>query len=224
MMVYTGTPCLAQILAPAPVTYSLLAGSQLIDDCPVCDRVTIPVPMSGTFQLLVVESNPLFVRYQVTNVSFTANSPSGSAYTATGGGTYQQGGEVALQQSMALDLQIGNGFTSSLGLLTNTDQAVLVPWPQIRIGLDQTNGTFVQVYRLDLVAAPALRLVSLNPNLQTGDLRVEWAGETGPVQLEGATYAEGPYLPIGSKLAGGTFLVVGALTNHSQFYFRLRQE
>lgn len=214
----------AQTAPPPPLTYSLLKGSQLTDDCPVCGRPTIMVPMTGTFRLSVLEDNPLFVRYRVTNVSFTAGSPSGANYTVIGGGTYQQGGEVAVQQGMALNVQINNGFISTLGLLTNATQAVSVPWPQIRISLDQTNGTITQVYHLDVVAAPALQFTSLNLDPQTGNLRLEWTGSAGAVRLEGATNAAGPYFPVASNLSGGTIQVAGALTNQTQFYYRLHQE
>jgi len=207
-----------------PVTYSLLAGSQLINDCPVCARPSMPVPMTGTFQLMVLESNSLFTRYQVTNVSFTASSAAGANYRVTGDGTYQQGGEVAIQQSMALSAPIDNGGESTLALMESATEIVSMPWPQIQIGLEQTNGTSFHIYHLDIVAAPALQFTSINPTPQKGGLGLEWTGNAGPVQLEGATNATGPYFPVASNLVGGTFQVSGSLTNQAQWYLRLLQK
>ena len=35
--------------------YQLLEGSTFTDDCPICDRIPIVVPMRGTFQLRLLE-------------------------------------------------------------------------------------------------------------------------------------------------------------------------
>ncbi len=43
-------------------TYTLLSGSDLTDDCLLCDRVSLPIPLRSTFDLLPLESNPLFTR------------------------------------------------------------------------------------------------------------------------------------------------------------------
>src|SRR6185436_10949919 len=78
----------------------------------------------------------------------------GAGYRVTGSGTFQIGGEVALRQEMFLQVQIDNGFTSRLCYFTNTTTAVDRLWPMIDITLEQTNGTFTQVYTLRLAAAP----------------------------------------------------------------------
>src|SRR5437879_1802793 len=64
--------------------YTLVNGSQLTEDCPICDHVTIPVPMRGTFQLRFLGEGPLFANYAVENVSFTAGFPGGRNYKVTG--------------------------------------------------------------------------------------------------------------------------------------------
>ena len=81
----------------ATAAYILLEGSYLVDDCPVCGRPTILQPMRGTFELVLQEENPLFTRYLVRNVSFQAGSSNGWLYKVKGDGSYQIGGEVALQ-------------------------------------------------------------------------------------------------------------------------------
>ena len=68
-----------------PWAYLLLDGSTLTDDCPICGRPTIQEPMRGTFQLRLLESNPLFARlYNVRpeDVLFS-EYPAGNAFKAT---------------------------------------------------------------------------------------------------------------------------------------------
>ena len=135
-------------------TYTLLQDSQLTDDCPICDRFTIVAPLRGKFELQLLEDNPLFSRYAVQNISFTAAAPQGGTYRITGHGTYQVGGEVALVQEMSLEVEIDNGTAKTSCQLTNVTGLVQRPWPMIKIQLNQTNGTPTQVYQLDLAAAP----------------------------------------------------------------------
>src|SRR5690348_14609408 len=83
--------------------YTLVEGSYLVDDCPVCGRPTILLPMRGTFSLALVDQNPLFSTYEVRDISLKAGY-SGWQYTVTGGGFYRIGGEVAVQQEMSLQV------------------------------------------------------------------------------------------------------------------------
>ena len=145
---YVASPANGAVLA-----YTLVEGSYLVDDCPICGRPTILLPMRGTFDLVLLEQNPLFTCYEVRDISFTAGY-SGLRYTVKGGGFYKIGGEVAIQQEMTLQVSIDNGFTNKLCYFTNGFQALDRPWPMININLAQTNGTFTQVYELNLLAAP----------------------------------------------------------------------
>jgi len=137
-----------------PWTYTLINGSQLIDDCPICDRLPIVQPMRGTFQLRLLAENPLFSTYAVENIAFVAGAPPGPQYKVTGHGIYQRGGEVALLQNLFLEVDIANGFTNNLCYFTNALRPVERLWPMLKIGVDQTNGTEVQQYHLDIAAAP----------------------------------------------------------------------
>jgi hypothetical protein len=140
---------------PAQVwNYTLLPGSTLTDDCVNCDRLTIALAMRGTFQLRLVGANPLTTTYAVEVFSAVAGDPASRIYKATGSGTYTIGGEVALIQTLALSLQIDDGFSSRLCHFTNADSAPGRLWPMLKIHLDQTNGTDLQIYRLDIAAAP----------------------------------------------------------------------
>ena len=134
-------------------TYTLVNGSQLLDDCPICDRATIAVPMRGTFQLRFVQQGPLFFTYALDNISFTATGNAGS-YKITGKGVYQVGGEIATQQSLSLQVQIDDGLTNQLCYLTNGLSAVTRLWPMLQVPVDQTNGTLVRQFHLQIDAAP----------------------------------------------------------------------
>lgn len=136
-----------------PWAYQLLHDSGLTDDCPICGRPTILAPMSGSFSLRLLESNLLFTRYALENISFTAGG-SFRTYVIRGNGTFQIGGEVALLQTMSLEVQIDDGVSNKLCYFTSASPIVNRLWPMIDITLDQTNGTFTQTYSLHLTAAP----------------------------------------------------------------------
>ncbi len=134
-------------------SYQLIDGSYLVDDCPPCGRPTILEPMRGGFDLRLVEENPLFATYEMENIAFTAGGV-GRTYKVTGRGTYVVGGEVALRQEMQLELHINDGVSNRLCYLTNETSSVDRLWPMMRVQLVQTNGTFTQVFHLELNTAP----------------------------------------------------------------------
>lgn len=134
--------------------YTLLPESRLIDDCDNCGRPTLSLPLRGTFDLRLLQENPLFAQYTVTNVSWFAGGDGQNAYKVTGHGRFELGGEVVLMQRMTLDLRVDNGFTNRSGAFTNDHPGVERLWPMIKTHLDETNGSPVQFYRLELVAAP----------------------------------------------------------------------
>jgi hypothetical protein len=95
--VWTGTEkTLAQLPDEATRIYTLISGSQLTDDCPICDRMPIVVHMTGTFRLHFLGQGPLFTRYEIQDISFHAGGNGGAEYWVSGLGTYQVGGEVAV--------------------------------------------------------------------------------------------------------------------------------
>ncbi|MBI2929624.1 MAG: hypothetical protein HYY24_28510 [Verrucomicrobia bacterium] len=135
-------------------TYTLLEGSYLLDDCPVCDRPSIPQPMRGTFELALVEEMHPFARYELRNLAFAAGSIGGRTYKVAGGGTYSLGGETWVEQNLTLEVHIDDGLANQLCYLTNSSPDVTRGWPILELTAIQTNGTFAQVYHLTLVAAP----------------------------------------------------------------------
>jgi hypothetical protein len=168
-------------------------------------------------------SDPLVTRYQLTNVSFTAEAYGGNYRRLTGEGTYQVGGKEALLQDVSLALQIDSG--SKLCFFTNYDYSRVVQdaWPRIGVSVFQTNGTPWEQYSLAIVATPVPRFLSVMPDAQTGSVRLEWRAYDA-VQLERATTVTGPYFPVATNLTDQSFVDVGALTNQTQLYYRLRQQ
>ncbi len=203
--------------------YTLIAGSQLTDDCPTCDRLPIVVPMTGTFGLSVLELNPLFTRYELTDIAFHAGTNAGREYQVSGRGTYQIGGEVAVLQDMFLDLAISNGGGQTAALCVNPDRSVSQPWPKLQITMDQTNGTLSQVYYLDLLAVPVPKVRLLIPADHPADVRLEWEANGAKFQLERAANAAGPYLPLTSAATTSPFTDAAVINSQSQLFYRLRQ-
>lgn len=140
---------------PAPGwNYNVLAGSKLIDICPVCGRPPLMAPLEGTFSLRLIEQNPLFSTYAVENIELLAGTPQGQTYKIRGKGVYHVGGEVGLMQDMYVEAWIDNGSANMLCSFTNSTFIVKRGWPIIQIVLDQSNGTDIQQYQLDFAAAP----------------------------------------------------------------------
>jgi len=157
LLAVTNRAALAQAISSnAPWAYLLLDDSYLIDDCPVCGRPVIQEPMRGTFDLRLVEQNPIVSRYAVENLQFKAGSA--REYIIKGSGTFELGGQLAVIQQMFLQVEIDDGVTNKLCFLTNSTATVERPWPMIDVQLDQTNGTLTQVFRLRLAAAPVREL------------------------------------------------------------------
>ena len=135
---------------PDQLYYTLLEGSTFTEDCPVCDGPTIDHPLQGSFILRRLNQNPLFTTYAVEQIDFFAGPRPPTSFSISGKGTYQFGGEVALQQTMDLEL-IVNGETV---VVTNPVTIVSRPWPMIFISLTESNATAVRAYSLHIAAAP----------------------------------------------------------------------
>lgn len=137
------------------VRYRLIEGSMLVDDCTICGRPPIPIPIRGYFWLELVEQNPLFSDYLVRGLTFTGTFGD-SNYVGRMEGTYHIGGEVAILQQMTLEGRISQyedlKFASEAGppqssfpwieidvlqlppadpLHTFSIHIVAVPWPRV---------------------------------------------------------------------------------------------
>ncbi|MBN2271595.1 MAG: hypothetical protein JXN61_13335 [Sedimentisphaerales bacterium] len=133
------------------VRYRLMEGSYLIDDCTICGRPTIPVPIRGSFWLKPTGENPLFSYYAVRGLRFESSSPH-SEYVGHFNGTYQAGGEVALVQQMTLQ-----GRIDEFGVLEFDSGMVMLqaPFPWIEIDLAQVPPSDpLHTFSLHFVAVP----------------------------------------------------------------------
>src|ERR1041385_3557092 len=115
-----------------PGTYRLLEGSYLIDDCLICGRPTIIQPMRGSFELVLIEANPLLARYELRDLSFVAPSPGAAPYRLAGKGTWTIGGEVAVAQDMTLQVELTDPTDLKTNkVFTNDLRSVDRAWPII---------------------------------------------------------------------------------------------
>jgi len=144
MLLLLGSSASAQTTTNRSWAYQLLEGSYLTEDCTFCGRPTIPRPMRGSFNLVLLGENTLAARYELQDISFTSGTN-----RLTGSGTFQIGGEVARLQQMKLDLQLNSQPIN----FTNADQIIRRKFPLIQISLGQTQSTLL-FYTMDIVAAP----------------------------------------------------------------------
>lgn len=136
------------------VTYMLLEGSTLTDDCLICGRPTIQQPLRGTFDLILIQDTAPYTKYAVSNINFTSRPGPGSHLQITGEGIYSRFEQFALLQDMDLALDIKDEYTNRVAYFTNESRNVQRPFPLIQITLPQTNGTLIQTYSLELFVAP----------------------------------------------------------------------
>ncbi len=142
----------AQTATPAlPIVYQLVADASLLDDCPVCGRPSILVPMRGSFTLRLLDESLPATHYALENVHFTAGD---RPYLVTGGGVLTLLGDFTVTLQLSLAVQINDGYTNRTCYFTNESTFLNRRWPMLDVTLTQTNGTFTQVYNLRLAAAP----------------------------------------------------------------------
>jgi hypothetical protein len=134
--------------------YQLLGPSFLVDDCPPCGRPTIQVPLRGSFDLVLYEENPIVSRYALCDLELAAGGGPDAPYQLSGGGTFSQGGEVALHQEMKLETRLKTAAGAVPRGFTNDTMQVSRPWPLLELDLTDTAGEWILIYRLHLLAAP----------------------------------------------------------------------
>jgi hypothetical protein len=140
-------------VAQSQMSYMLLESSTLVEDCPICGRPPLIMPLRGTFQLVFREQDPLFTIYDVKDISFEGGSGA-FTYTVIGEGTYEIGGEVAAMQRMQLTAQIND--VSGIELESRSWE-VPRPWPIVEIDVaEEVVDPFTQliVFSMHIVAAP----------------------------------------------------------------------
>jgi len=151
-------PAYAQTASPGQTrTYRLLEGSTFLDDCPICERLTTPWPMRGTFDLILLEDTGTVTRYALSNISFTASDSTGTLDRIIGEGSYTliSPGPAKPFPEMTLQTSI-NGSTNTYVFTIDTNApAVDRVWPVLQVSLIETQqATLTHVYHMDLLAAP----------------------------------------------------------------------
>jgi len=132
------------------MSYMLLEGSTITEDCTICGRPPIIAPLRGTFQLVLREINPLFTIYDVQEVRFQSQGGVWP-YVVTGQGTYQIGGEMALEQRMQLNVHINDVPDAELESGELPEERV---WPMVEVYVSQEPIDPLRVFSMQLIAAP----------------------------------------------------------------------
>ncbi|MDA0812704.1 MAG: hypothetical protein O3C21_09985 [Verrucomicrobia bacterium] len=145
-------------LAAVPVLrawhYTLVEGSTLLDDCEVCGGLRFPIPMEGSFELVLTDENPLFSRYRLFDLDLRAPR-GGPTYRITGEGDYKVGGEVAILQETTLDVEVS--VTDRPVRTTMFEGGSFAPpraWPMLSLGSSDVQGTPFSRITLVVNAAP----------------------------------------------------------------------
>jgi hypothetical protein len=132
------------------VTFDLREGSLIVNACPVCKA--IPVPLEGTFA--VTERPPLLGSnvYDLTEIDW--RSPSGDL-VVQGTGVLSIPVTATPVRSLVLDLTI-NGERVPL---ESGDVAAGAPWPFLEIAADETEPSTQRAFHLLMIAAPKVDMV-----------------------------------------------------------------
>lgn len=145
--------------------YTLLAESSFVDDCLICGRPAISVPMRGSFSLAVEEVSPLGTTYRLENIAWVGGWGTNVMYDIRGSGTYWVGGHLAVVKALTLNVTV-NGNSR---VFTNDGAASLrgVPDYVIDTSLTQTQQDLIAFYSMDLLATP-LREVWFSTTREVG--------------------------------------------------------
>jgi hypothetical protein len=96
---------------PRRTSYVLLEGSSFLDQCLICGRPDIYLPLRGTFELVLVQPTAPYTKYAIQNINFTAGAGTSMERHLTGDGTYVRFEEFAVLQDMNLAVQIKDSYT-----------------------------------------------------------------------------------------------------------------
>jgi hypothetical protein len=191
--------------ASARIKYLLNNESEYHYGCvPPCDCPVHMTPISGTFTLVHVKTDSLYVYYSVQNIAWKVDLGD-RILKIKGKGRYRIGGEFALTHQLELDLIIdGEEVHLDSGLVVGGSE-----FPNISILAEQ----------LDAYCRGIGIFVSAKPLLKVKPYRLG----------HGSTYNEGCvppcYCPIRSSRLTGTFLLIpSALSDISTYsYYRVRR-
>jgi hypothetical protein len=136
--------------------YRLLAGSTFQRGCfNACDCALGPLDsIVGTFDLVPLDTSPLFREFAVANVRWLALDPSGRI-PVRGFGTYKLGGEFAVQHQLKLSLKVNDEDSASFdsGLVLGSGN-----FPRIDIRVSISGAVCFDTV-INIHAAPVVRSV-----------------------------------------------------------------
>jgi hypothetical protein len=185
--------------ASTPWRCQLLEGSTLLNDCQVCDRISIPKSLRGSFDLILEKSNLIDATYSLTNIQWqTADWPT-AGYRLEGAGQWIVGGEVAMRQLMTLQLTLYSAQGATNKTFTNITASVVRQVPMLQIDLAQTNENPFEFFTLNLRAAPIRELwFSTGSGLTAGI----WKDPTNHVSRSDILSMDGRVVKTGVALFG----------------------
>jgi len=136
--------------------YMLLGPSTLLVDCPVCGRPSFPQPLRGTFTLTPVATNAITQSYQISHLQLRVGPADSPQYLLTGDGDYQVDLTKNAQTiTLKTLITIPGAYTNRSKTFTNGVTDLTRTFPLLEFYADDAEGTFVEVFYLTLVAAPA---------------------------------------------------------------------
>lgn len=134
--------------------YRLLEGSLLLDDNPLSDRIPIPHPIRGTFDLLPVHDAADQIRYALTNIHFHSSRYGGEPIDLTGDGDYTSD-PAHKEWAVQLRIHVSDSPSSFVFGVDLGQPAVVRKWPIFQVSLVETQAaTETQVFYLTMLAAP----------------------------------------------------------------------
>jgi hypothetical protein len=145
--------------------YQLTEGAAIMEDCPICDRVSIWEPLQGSFDLV---GTAVAGQYIVTNISF--HTVSGINRALVGSGMLRYTG---VTPNFMLDVWIFRDDAGELVHMTNAAPEDTRIFPMIGANANEDTASQSRVYRLRIEAAPIRELwFSTATNFTSGQLGV----------------------------------------------------
>src|SRR3954462_1243796 len=148
----------AQVISFSPGQnwrYQLTDGAAIMDDCPICDRVSIWEPLQGSFDSVVVQRSPISFAFLLTNINFVSVNTNLPVTRISGSGTLDfDTGRLKL----TLDLKIVRSGTTEPIHMTNSPAESPRVYPIIGANVNEDTASQTHVYRLRIQAAPIREL------------------------------------------------------------------
>lgn len=138
-----------------PVTYDLIPGSSIVDDCLFCGRPAILRSLEGTMVLRRLPVKVMGELYEISGIDFFSPSSGPlpvAEYVVKGGGSLHRTGGDLLDLSLSLDLEV-NGVAKVL--LESGPVRADALWPSLDIvATEDGERNMLHIYTVRIVAAP----------------------------------------------------------------------